>query len=50
VGHLDILQWAVEHDCAWSATTCHSAARGGHLAVLQWARQHGCPWDALNVA
>ena len=45
-GHLEVLQWAREHDCPWNDKTCHAAARGGHLAVLRWAREHNCPWDA----
>ena len=42
-GHLEVLQWAREHDCPWDAMTCK--AQGGHLEVLQWAREHHCPWD-----
>ena len=42
-GHLEVLQWAREHDCPWSESTCICAAEEGHLEVLRWAREHGCP-------
>jgi hypothetical protein len=43
-GHLEVLQWAREHDCPWNDLACAYAAQNGHLAVLQWARERGCPW------
>ena len=49
-GHLEVMQWAREHDCPWGVKTCCCAARGGHLEVLQWAREHGCPWDRSECA
>jgi hypothetical protein len=39
-GHLELLQWAREHDCPWSVGTTHCAARAGHLEVLQWVREN----------
>jgi len=44
-GHLEVLQWAREHDCPWDADTCYFAAMTGHLEALLWARAHGCPWE-----
>jgi len=51
-GHLEVLQWAREHGCAWedqvyendldlsemdmSTNCCAIAASAGHLAVLKW--------------
>lgn len=49
MGHLEMLQWAVEKDCDWDARVCVYAAQSGHLEVLQWARQNGCDWDARLV-
>jgi hypothetical protein len=43
-GHLDVLRWALEHNCPWDWMTCHDAVGNGRLAVLQWARAHDCPW------
>lgn len=44
-GHLDIIMWARELDCAWTPTACSGAARGGHLKILQYLRANGCPWN-----
>jgi len=44
-GHLDVLNWALEHGWPWDQTTCATAAEGGQQEVLKWARQHDCPWD-----
>ena len=47
-GHLEVLQWAVEHNCPWDSDTCSFAAGAGRLEVLQWVRQHdatGEAWD-----
>jgi len=44
-GHLEILQWAREHDCPWDEYTGTHAAASGHLEVLKWARERDCPWD-----
>ena len=49
-GHLEVLQWAREHDCPWDFRTCYSAAEGGHLEVLKWALEHHCPWGAATCA
>ena len=42
-GHLEVLQWALEHDCPWDMETCECAAENGELEVLRWAIEHGCP-------
>ena len=39
-----MLQYARQTGCAWDASTCAAAARGGHLAVLQYAHWMGCDW------
>lgn len=44
-GHLDLLQLARKHGCAWGAATCSAAAGAGHLELLQWCKYNGCPWD-----
>ena len=44
-GHLEILEWAHEHDCPWDNGTCWEAAVGGHFECLTYAHEHGCPWD-----
>ena len=44
-GHLEVLQWAVEHGCPWHKEATYEAAGGGHLEELQWAVEHECPWD-----
>ena len=49
-GHLEVLQWARQHNCPWDAATYRSAPRGGHLAVLMWAREHECPLDEMKNA
>ena len=43
-GYLDVLRWAREQGCTWSATACAAAAEGGHEDVLRRLRQLGCPW------
>ena len=45
-GSVELLAWAKDNGCPWSARVCALAAEGGHLAVLQWAREHACPWSA----
>ena len=45
-GHMEVLQWARKHGCAWGDRTCALAAKGGHRDVLRWAREHGCEWDS----
>ena len=32
-GHLDVLKWVRDSNCAWDAKTCSDAAAGGHLEV-----------------
>ena len=40
---MEVLQWALEHDCPWDMETCECAAENGELEVLRWAIEHGCP-------
>lgn len=44
-GHLELLELAREHGCAWGAVTCSAAAGAGELELLQWCKYNGCPWD-----
>jgi len=37
-GHLEVVQWAREHDCTWDARSRASAAAYRHLAVAVVAR------------
>ena len=37
-GHLNVLQWAREHNCPCGEHICDYAAEGGHLQMLQWGR------------
>jgi hypothetical protein len=47
-GNLEVLQWAMGHDCPTDAATCLAAARGGHLTLLQWMHEQypPCLWKA----
>ena len=48
-GHLDVMQWALEHNCELDENTCAFAALSGHMEVMQWAREHGAPWNEEYV-
>ena len=38
-GHLDVLQWAREHDCPWNANECAQAADAERrVEVARWVR------------
>ena len=45
-GHLEVLSWARENGCDWSAEACAMAAENGQLEVLEWLRgnEPPCPW------
>uniref|UniRef100_A0A6C0IYQ2 F-box domain-containing protein n=1 Tax=viral metagenome TaxID=1070528 RepID=A0A6C0IYQ2_9ZZZZ len=45
-----LLTWARENGCAWYASICAAAAKGGHLDCLKYAHEHGCPWDERTCA
>ena len=46
-GHLEVLQWAREHDCPWNADQCARFADGsGHAEMAQWVRAQIGPMDA----
>ena len=49
-GRLDVLQWAREHGCPWSASTFANAAMYGSLEMLRRLRENGCPWDEWTCA
>ena len=42
---MEIMKWLRRERCAWDASACTGAAKGGHLEVLKWLRSEGCPWD-----
>lgn len=44
-GHLDVIKYARENGCEWSADTFSEASTEWHLDTLKYAREHGCPWD-----
>jgi len=46
-GHLEVLQWAREHDCHWNewnggCASLRTDAWRSRLEVLKWVREHGC--------
>lgn len=42
LGHLEILQWAIQNDCAYfERAVLHYAAKGGRRNVLEWAMDFG---------
>ena len=43
---MEVLRWAHENGCDWSAWTCENAAYGGQLEILKWLRANGCPWNS----
>ena len=44
-GHLETLQWLIDHDAPMNEETCARAAEGGSLAALKMLREHDCAWD-----
>ena len=47
-GHLEVLKWARENGCPWTADrTCAEAAEGGHVEVEVGARER-LPVDKLT--
>jgi hypothetical protein len=50
VASVELLAWAKENRCPWTARTLILAAAEGNLKVVQWARQPECPWNATTRA
>ena len=44
-GHLEVLQWLIDHEAPMNEGTCARAAEGGSLAALKMLREHDCAWD-----
>ena len=42
---MEVLRWALEHNCPWSAGICLVAAESGDVEVLRLAREHTCTVD-----
>jgi hypothetical protein len=41
-GHLELLQWAVEHGCPYNSIMLpHFAVAMGHLEIADWVQQQG---------
>jgi hypothetical protein len=40
-GHIELLQWAVEHGCPWKADKISGiAAVHGHVEIEDWVTEH----------
>lgn len=44
-GHLNIVNWAVDHRCQFHKDACHIATQEGNLRILMKLRDSGCEWD-----
>jgi hypothetical protein len=42
-GHLEVQQWARQHDCPWDFQTRRRAEESGHQEVFRWLDEHGAP-------
>ena len=48
-GRMDVLKWAVEHDCPVDSYTFADAASNGYLQIMQWLHSIGCDWDEISM-
>lgn len=49
-GHMEVLEWAVQHRLQRDSRACAAAARQGRLDLLRWLREKDCPWDGTTCA
>lgn len=47
-GHMDMMCYARDKNCAWDARVCREAALGGHLECLTYAHVSGLSLDTCN--
>ena len=49
-GHLAVIKWERDNDCALDNYLCTAAAQSGPLELLKWVRENGCEWDKYLCA
>ena len=47
---VEMIAWAKDNRCPWTAMTCAHVAGVGQLEALRWAREHDCPWGTWTCA